>query len=153
MGAKISNLLSDLRASASPDPSNVLALALLTYIAGVMIGVLSESKDTIAGWNTAKKAAYWAVAVLTVALLGAGLMAATAAERFRNPDVSALCAKVGTILARALLIVAISCKFKPWGCAAGVPAAAAVACVMVAVWMWAEREAIRGCWSRIWKTR
>ncbi|CAN6181514.1 unnamed protein product [Urochloa humidicola] len=70
MGAKISNLLSDLRASASPDPSNVLALALLTYIAGVMIGVLSESKDTIAGWNTAKKAAYWAVAVLTVALLG-----------------------------------------------------------------------------------
>ncbi|CAN6197093.1 unnamed protein product [Urochloa humidicola] len=153
MGAKISSLFSDLRASASPDPSNALALALLTYVAAVMIGVLAESKDTMAGWNTAKKAAYWATAVLTMALLGAGLMASTTGERFRNPDVSAFCAKLGTILASGLLVVAISCKLKPWGSVAGVPAAAAVACVMAAVWMWAEREAIRGCWSRIWKTR
>ncbi|CAN6203207.1 unnamed protein product [Urochloa humidicola] len=157
MGAKISSLFSDLRgASASPDPSNALALALalLTYVAAVMIGVLAESRDTVAGWNTATKAAYWATAVLTVALLGAGLMAAAVAERFKNPDASAFCAKLGTILASALLVVAISCKFKPWGCVAGVPAAAAVACVMAAVWVWAEaREAIRGCWSWIWKTR
>ncbi|CAL5066756.1 unnamed protein product [Urochloa decumbens] len=154
MGAKISSLFSDLRASASPEPSNALALVLLTYVAGVMIGVLAESKDTMAGWNTAKKAAYWATAVLTMALLGAGLMAATA-ERFRNTDVSSFCAKLGTILASALLVIAISCKFKPWGGVAGVPAAAAVACVMAVVWVWTEpaaREAIRGCWSRIWKT-
>ncbi|CAN6203208.1 unnamed protein product [Urochloa humidicola] len=133
-------IISALRAWASPGPSNTLELALLTYVAAVMIGVLAESKDTVAGWNTATKAVYWATAVLAVALVGAGFMV-VATERFKNPKASAFCAKLGAILSTALLIVAISCKFKPWGRKAGAPAAAVVAFVMVVVWVCAECRA------------
>ncbi|XP_034582867.1 uncharacterized protein [Setaria viridis] len=149
-------------AGSAESPFTAVVIALLTYDTAVMIGILAESKDTIAGWNTATEVAYLAMVVVTCALTGVGFMAgtgcpaaaaATTKRLVGEPSfVSPFCARLGAILASALLVVTISCKFEPWGCTAGVPSAAVVACVMAAVWVWAEpeaREAVCRCWSRV----
>uniref|UniRef100_A0A0Q3VKW0 Uncharacterized protein n=1 Tax=Setaria italica TaxID=4555 RepID=A0A0Q3VKW0_SETIT len=116
-------------------------LALLTIVATAMGAILPDLKDTVGGWSAAPRAAYGVAAVAAVALMAVGVMAAVAGGYGNRAmlSVSALCARLGAmlsgiLLSSALLVVSVSCKLGPWGCAAGVPAAAVVAGAMAAVW-------------------
>lgn len=130
-------------------------LALLAYVAAVMLRILPDSKDTIAGLSPIPKAVFIVLAVLTVALLAVGFMAAGCHVVSSHGDlsVSALCAKLGAMVSSALLVAAISWNMGPWGCVAAVPSAAVVMGVRAVVWICGDehgaRETVRGWWRHL----
>ncbi|CAN6348316.1 unnamed protein product [Urochloa humidicola] len=134
---------------AAGDPNEAPAFAavigLLAYGSCVVIGLLTEFDHTVGGWRAAATISYGLLLLLAASLLGFGVMASVAGSSTML-WISDLCARLGAILCTALLIVVISCKMgKPWGCAAGVPFAAVVACAMGAIGTWARARAL---WDR-----
>ncbi|CAN6338804.1 unnamed protein product [Urochloa humidicola] len=127
-------------------PAFAAVIGLLAYGSCVVIGLLTEFDHTVGGWSAAAVVSYGLLLLLTTSLLGFGVMASVAGSSTML-RVSDLCARLGAILCSALLIVAISCKMgKPWGCAAGVPFAAVVACAMGAIGIW---DRARALWDRV----
>lgn len=120
-------------------------LALLA-IAGAAIGeIMVESKQIVRGWSTTTKVLYGITVVVAITTESLGLMAAGmyAAAATMGADgsrrklllrVSDLCGKTSAAFSDLLFIVVIGCYLG--SCAAGVVAAAGVACVLVVVWMW-----------------
>ncbi|CAN6329705.1 unnamed protein product [Urochloa humidicola] len=138
------------RSSVAPRDSNeapafASVIGLLAYGSCVVIGLLTEFDHTVTGWRAAATISYGLLLLLTASLLGFGVMASVAGSNTMI-WVSDMCARLGAILCTALLIVVISCKMgKPWGCAAGIPFAAVVACAMGAIGTWARARAL---WAR-----
>ncbi|CAN6334795.1 unnamed protein product [Urochloa humidicola] len=126
-------------------PAFAAVIGLLAYGSCVVIGLLTEFDHTVTGWRAAATISYGFLLLLTASLLGFGVMASVAGSSTML-WISDLCARLGAILCTALLIVVISCKMgRPWGCAAGIPFAAVVACAMGAIGTWARARAL---WDR-----
>ncbi|CAL4891251.1 unnamed protein product [Urochloa decumbens] len=127
-------------------PAYAAIIGLLAYGSCVVVGLVTEFDHTVGGWIAAATISYGLLLLLAASLLGFGVMASVAGSSTML-WVSDLCARLGAILCTALLIVVISCKMgKPWGCAAGVPFAAVVACAMGAIGTWGRARAL---WDRV----
>ncbi|CAL4905435.1 unnamed protein product [Urochloa decumbens] len=126
-------------------PAYAAVIGLLAYGSCVVIGLLTEFDHTVGGWSAAATVSYGLMLLLTASLLAFGVMASVEGSRTML-CVSDFCARLGAILCTALLIVVISCKMgRPWGCHAGVPFAAVVACAMGAIGIWGRARAM---WAR-----
>ncbi|CAN6343611.1 unnamed protein product [Urochloa humidicola] len=126
------------------DPAFVAVIGLLAFDSCVIIGLVTEFDHTVGGWSAAATVSYGLLLLLDASLTGFGVIASVGGTGTML-WVSDLCARLGAILCSALLIVAISCKMgRPWGCGAGVPLAAVMACVMGAIGVWARARALWG---------
>ncbi|KAL6880088.1 hypothetical protein ACP4OV_011653 [Aristida adscensionis] len=138
----------------------VLDLALFTYSATIMVGILAGIKGLLDSWATVYKVLYIAMAVVTVASTAIGFMTAgclAAPTMVRNRMLSAWCAKFGSVVATALLVVAIACTIGRSGCVAGAIAGAVIAAAMAVVWVLsgpaAASPAVSGFWDRLRRRR
>nr|CAB3452146.1 unnamed protein product [Digitaria exilis] len=114
-----------------------------------------QIKYTLGGWSTGPRVVYGILAMLNLTLFAVGIMAlfsgSSSAARSRTMlSASAFCAKLGFIVSVTLLLVPYSCRLGRWGCVTGVPSAMAIACVMMAVWIYGDEGDVAQVVSNLW---
>ncbi|TVU41676.1 hypothetical protein EJB05_15217, partial [Eragrostis curvula] len=135
------------------ERSSALDMGLIAYGATATVGVFAEIKELMGRWGTAPKVAFGVTTAMAISSLGFGLM--TAVPRpvpfSRRRRFSAFCARLSTVLSTALLIISTSCVIVPNGWMVGVPVAAVVATVMIALCVLEElsaEEGVSNFWAR-----
>ncbi|KAL6880089.1 hypothetical protein ACP4OV_011654 [Aristida adscensionis] len=137
---------------APPDPNaaarksedfSKLDITMMTCTFAMLVPVCVDLKGLVSSWETPWTVVYGVLIGVAIVSTILGFLAAWSRHHPRSRKVSSFCAKLGFILAAALLIVFLGCELGHFGCAAGGASAAAVAAVSIAIWVWSARTTRR----------
>jgi len=101
---------------------------------GVNITLLVNIDDISSSWKTEWKVLYGIFVLFCVLSTVTSIYAAFSRAKWWARTFSPFCARLGLLVATALFVVNTTCQLGPFGCVAGVPAAALFVLFLAVVW-------------------